>query len=74
MFLEQSINPDKKSTSDITDVLKHLSLKLKLYKSDTDKQIDKLANIVAVDYRQPKIKSYIGRETRFKTKCCKRRN
>ena len=56
MFPETPIKLDKKSTtndklaeaiSDIKNVLEHLSLELNLRKSDTNNQIDELANIIA---------------------------
>ena len=39
----------------MTDILEHLSLELKLHKSDTNKLIDELANVIAVKYKLLKI-------------------
>lgn len=61
MFLETPIKPDKKSatndalTKAISDIMEHLLLELNLRKSDTNNEIDELANIIAVDYEQSKI-------------------
>ena len=64
-YQQQRIKLDKKSTSndklaeaiiDITEIVEHLSLELKLYKSNNDKQqTDELANVIAFDHKQLKI-------------------
>ena len=64
-YQQQRIKLDKKSTNndelaeaiiDITEIVEHLSLEFKLYKSNNDKQqTDELANVIAFDHKQLKI-------------------
>ena len=65
MFLQTSIKPDDKSTNnnelaeainqDNGDVIEQSSLKLRLPKNHTNKQIDYLANTIAVDHKESKV-------------------
>ena len=71
MFLETQIKPDKRSTtkvalakaiSDIINLMEHLLLEFNLRKSNTNNEIDELANIIAVDHEQSKITAKVRRK------------
>ena len=56
-MMKNSISNDElaEAVSDITNVLEHLSLELRWFKSETNAQIQKLTNIIATDQQQLKI-------------------